>query len=267
MNIVIPTRGRVGNQLTLQNLSPALRKYTTLVCPEEEVSRHRYSLVNISCEDVRIVAQPSEITGIARKRRWILENLAGDGGRVIMLDDDLKFRVYHLKEGLKISLPAATSEQKNQYFAELWEKITPDVPHAGFAPLQNTGRGTNKTPPSWKVGRMLCVLGYHAPTVLRHAELGRLETKEDMDVTLQLLRAGFPNAVTDAFAAGQSWGNTGGCSIWRTVESSNADSLKLAELHPGYVRVTEKIYGGVRRLEVQVSWQKALRDGMSRRAA
>lgn len=261
MNIVIPTHGRVGKQITLQQLTKELRECATLVCPADEVRRHEMSLANHCVEGVRIVAQPDDLVGIARKRRWIMENLAAEDGRVIMLDDDLTFSNYRIAEDGKVKLPRATPQQMTEMFTELWEKITPDVPHAGFGPRQ----GASFKKPGWEVGRMLCVLGYHTPTVLAHAELGRIETKEDMDVTLQLLRAGYPNAVTNAFVADQSWGSPGGCSTWRTVESSNADSVRLAELHPGYVRVLTKEYNKVTRLEVVVSWQKAYKDGMARR--
>ena len=39
MQIVIPTRGRTNQQLTLQSLPRELRERTTLVCPKKEAVR------------------------------------------------------------------------------------------------------------------------------------------------------------------------------------------------------------------------------------
>src|SRR5262249_62214485 len=63
MQIVIPTRGRIDQQITLQQLPRELRKRTTIVCPEEEA-------VPLACcwPDVGIVFQPDPTMTIARKR-------------------------------------------------------------------------------------------------------------------------------------------------------------------------------------------------------
>ena len=86
MQIVIPTRGRTGQQLTLQSLPGELRKRTTLVCPEREASllSHTY--------DVDVVVEPCPTWGIPRKREWIVrEWLKAGYDKIIMLDDDLTF--------------------------------------------------------------------------------------------------------------------------------------------------------------------------------
>jgi hypothetical protein len=109
---------------------------------------------------------------------------------------------------------------------------------------------------------MIYSLGYYLPKVVEECELGRIETREDMDVTLQLLRKGYPNAVWHTTVANQRKYNApGGATNERTVESMNADAYKLARLHPGYVRVDDKRYKtSVPRLEVHCSWKKALQD-------
>jgi hypothetical protein len=117
--------------------------------------------------------------------------------------------------------------------------------------------------------RMMLALGYYLPVVMREAELGRIETREDMDVALQLLRRGHPNAVCHTFVVGQEgagYAASGGCTGQRTTEASNRDAHRLAELHPGYVRVVERDYkSSVPRAEVVCSWAKALRDGSGSR--
>jgi hypothetical protein len=110
---------------------------------------------------------------------------------------------------------------------------------------------------------MMYSLGYYLPIVVKECELGRIETREDMDLTLQLLRKGFPNAVWHTTVNDQRKFNApGGASIKRTIESSNADAYKLAQLHPGYVSTVERPYkASVPRIEVVCQWQKALQDG------
>jgi hypothetical protein len=110
---------------------------------------------------------------------------------------------------------------------------------------------------------MMYCLGYRPEILRRVCELGRIEHREDMDYTLQLLRAGYPNRVNYRLAVGQKAYNAkGGASLERTMEASNADAEKLAELHPGLVRVAEKNYKqSIKRKEVVCSWKKAAKEG------
>jgi hypothetical protein len=110
---------------------------------------------------------------------------------------------------------------------------------------------------------MMYSLGYYLPIVVKECELGRIETREDMDVTLQLLRKGYPNAVWHTTVNDQKFNAPGGCTNERTIEHSNADAYKLAQLHPGYVSTIERLYKvSVPRVEVVCQWQKALQDGL-----
>jgi hypothetical protein len=259
MQIIIPTHGRSNSQLTTTWLSKNLRKRTTLVCPKREA----WALEALG-DDLRIVTQPNAEWKIAEKRKWIMNEWASRGyDKIIMLDDDLRFATrvsdtdWHLRE--------VTKDELELEFNRIEEKLGPEFPHAGFGMRQ----GNNVvTEPGWKTpAKQVCTLAYYLPIVLKECELGRIETREDMDVTLQLLRKGYPNAVWENTVCDQrEFGATGGCSIWRTIESTNADALQLANLHPGYVRVSERSYkAGINRLEVTISWKKALEDGMRER--
>lgn len=179
-----------------------------------------------------------------------------------MLDDDLFF--YVRREDRPDRLRDANEEDVEYWFDQIEQKLSPDTPHAGFGPRQ----GNHTFPNGWHVGRMMLALGYHVPTVNTFASFGRVRFREDMDVCLQLLRAGLPNAVCHEFAVGQrSYGAPGGCYDERTVEKSDADAERLSELHPGLVRVTQKEYKGHPRKEVIVQWRRALQEGTLRRNA
>jgi hypothetical protein len=257
MQIVIPTRGRTNQQLTLSFLPRELRKRTTLVCPEQEDFQ-------LAClyRDGEIVVQPDANWTIARKRKWIMEEWYGAGyERILMFDDDLSFSTRVSETDWR--LRPIEGEELGAEIQRLEDKLGPEYPHVGFGPRQ----GNNRLPGGWKTpSRMMYSLGYYLPIDVRECELGRIETREDMDVTLQLLRKGYPNAVWHTTVNDQrQYSAPGGATDERTMERSNADAYKLAELHPGYVSVVDKDYqASVPRKEVVCQWQKALKDGLAR---
>jgi hypothetical protein len=260
MQIIIPTRQRRDQQLTLQSLPGELRKRTTIVCPNKEAF-----YLSALDERVKVIAQPYSDWTIARKRRWILEEFHQRGEeKIIMLDDDLRFSTrineddWHLKE--------LTGNDLIEQFQLLEDKLGPEFPHVGFGPRQGNNRLEEV---GWKTPAKMCYsLGYYLPVVVKECELGRIETREDMDLTLQLLRKGYPNAVLQTTVNDQrKYDAPGGATNERTIESSNADAYKLAQLHPGYVTTVEKKYkASVPRVEVICQWQKALEDGLRARA-
>jgi hypothetical protein len=221
MQIIIPTCGRVHQQITLQSLPPELRKRTTIVCPENEA-------VALSYEhpDVEIVMEPDAPMTIARTRAWIMRTWLKYGyGKIIMLDDDLNFAT-RISEN-DTHLRSMQGEELIPEFERLANKLGPEFPHVGFGPRQ----GNNRKKAGWEIAdKMMYSLGYYLPIVVNKCELGRIETRDDYDVTLQLLRKGYPNAVwhTTVHDQRQSYA-PGGCSTYRTIESSDADIVQAGE--------------------------------------
>jgi hypothetical protein len=255
MRIVIPTRGRVDKQITLRGLPKELYPQVVIVCPKNEVQWHRE-------HKVAVVAQLDDTWTIARKRQWIIEELCYHDEKIVMLDDDLRFR-YRLPDN-PMSFPMAKPENIVAGFRELEEHLSAEVPHAGFA-----AAGMSINPAAllggWqRAKRMMYVLGYHVPTIHREVILGRIETREDMDVCLQLLKKGFPNEVNYSLLADQIFGKTGGCTKERTLERSDADALKLVELHTPWVKAVRREYKeSPARTEVKVQWQKCYEHAVS----
>lgn len=262
--IVIPTRGRVGKQVSFSGLTGALRRRTVIVCPQKEVAAHKGN----HPQAMDVIAQPDPEWTISRKRRWIVEELAGKRAwaRIVMLDDDLRWCVR--REDDRKKFLTAKPEEVDYYFGELEEQLTPTTPHAGFS-----ARGGNLSPKGqlggWqRAKRAMYVLGYHVPTLLANCEPFRIETREDMDTCLQLLRKGFPNVVSYTFVCDQVFNAEGGASLERDFERSNRDAHLLAELHPGLIRLVEKQYEvSVPRTEVVVQWERALQEGEQWRAS
>jgi hypothetical protein len=255
MRIVIPTRGRWDLTLTCDRLPPEWKKRVDIFCPDKEIERHK---------DIRpwatVHSQPDQDMTIAAKRAYIIKY--HESKRIVMMDDDLQF--FTKREDKPKALRSATHDDLHHYLRILEDTLSSDVPHAGFG----SRLFNNNQEPGWKTAqRMQYVLGYYLPVVRDVCELGRIETREDMDYALQLLSAGYPNMVCHSFVVEQArgYGAKGGCHGQRTTESGNADARKLAELHPGYVRVVSKEYEGHPRDEVVCRWSTALRDGQERR--
>jgi hypothetical protein len=180
--------------------------------------------------------------------------------KIIMLDDDLNFAT-RMSEN-ETALRSTRGEELIPEFERIEEMLSPQVPHAGFGPRQ----GNHTKEACWKTpDRMVYSLGYYLPVVVKECELGRIETREDMDVTLQLLRKGYRNAVWHTTVNDQrKFDAPGGATNERTMEHSNADAYKLQSLHPGYVSVVDKAYkSSVARKEVVCQWQKVLQDGLN----
>ena len=271
MIIAIPTRGRTTSQQTLAGLPPSLRDRTLVFAPaEERDSLVRFMRNSLGWSEPEARGAVYDVTDpaitIARKRHLMMQVLDTMGAdKVLMLDDDLFFYHRYWKQdanGGKGDWRLLDSDPDTvlHWFGQLEERLSPDMPHGGFGPRQ----GNNNYPVGWvdRGSRMMLALGYHVRTALERAEWGRIETREDMDVSLQLLRAGLPNTVTHDFCVGQkTYAAAGGCTGQRTQESSDADAHRLAELHPGLVRVVEKAYKGHPRKEVVVQWKRALDSG------
>jgi hypothetical protein len=216
-------------------------------------------------ESVEIVVQPDANWTIAQKRKWIIEDCHRRGcEKILMLDDDLVFSTR--KSADATGLRPIQGEELIPEFQRLADKLGPEFPHVGFGPRQ----GNNRVESGWKTpDRMMYSLAYYLPIIVRDCELGRIETREDMDLTLQLLRKGHPNAVWHTTVVDQrAYDAPGGATNERTIASSNADAYKLAAFHPGYVTIVARDYkASVPRKEVVCQWQKALEDGRRARAS
>jgi hypothetical protein len=98
------------------------------------------------------------------------------------------------------------------------------------------------------------------------AEHNRLKDVEDFDVTLQLLRMGYQNAVSNWYCYNQPMtGTKGGASSYRTNQLHDEEVRKLANFHPGFVRIIQKhnktdAGGFGTRTEVVISWKKAYEE-------
>lgn len=262
MKLFIHTCGRAGRQVTRDRFPDSLRKKTWLVVQDKEKHHYVYP---------RLMVLPPGIERLSPTRQWILEN--SDDPHVVLLDDDLAFFEREpAREGAPNtahSLGTLYDEAVGRPFQEMERFLEQGFLHCGISARE----GNNHTDGDTKqIGRMMRCLGYNAPKVLSAgARFDRIDTKQDFDMTLQLLRKGHPNIISFKFAQGQMGGSgaKGGCATYRDEAMMDRCAQELADLHPGFVKVTEKrtksgAWKGMRqedgwtiRKDVTISWRKA----------
>lgn len=258
--IYIPTYRRTTKQGAYNQLPESLRKKVTFVVDAKDAKELHEQGFSSSSE---IVVHPKSINTIAKKRAWILETT--EYRRIVMLDDDCLFyrRTYPPEKNGLPSLPKFKEGDLEELFRWL-NKALRKYAHAGI-PMRQMHQ--SKPDGVHEVSRQCYLLGYNVAMVRDLCELGRIETREDMDLTLQLLIQGYPNAMWNDFAVGQpGYNSAGGCSEQRVISKSNRDARKLARYFPGFVKVVDKDYEhSVKRQEVIVQWKKAYESGKQRR--
>lgn len=254
LTIFIPSSGRVDRQITLAQLPPAYRKRTTLAVPSKEYDAYckRWPDDSVS---------PIPVMGISETRKWLMGFCRTR--YCMMLDDDMVFAYRPVMSSPKLLSVSAAGVGVSQLMT-YWLGLMKQFAHVGLSARQ----GNNHVSEPYKTCcRMFNAYTYDLAVLeplLRAGKVvpGRLPVMEDFDLTLQLLRAGHPNAVIYRWCWNQPGSNAaGGCSQYRTGEMQAQAATELARLHPGFVRVVEKESknwdGMNKRMDVTVYWQKA----------
>lgn len=268
MKLYVHSAGRatVGQQVTLREMTPAMRKAASLVVQHKQ--RDAYAPVAKEL-GTKLLVLPPGIDKLSPTRQWLLENAEKD--RFAMMDDDLFFalRIDSVKFRVFNSIPPSKRGPHVEVMMGMVDELLDNYAHVGI--LDRSGANRTTQEPHVEVKRMMRFLGYRKKTVLKTgARFDRLVTKQDFDMTLQLLRAGYPNAVLTTYVQDQRGGSNtpGGCSVYRSEKTSTDAAHALAKLHPGYVKVVEKTTKSGwfdktqpgTRVDVQISWKKAYDD-------
>lgn len=245
MIITIPTYGRPKEQKTYSQIPLSRMDKTYLVVQAREA--HLYE------KYPNVLVLPSGIQSIAPTRQWILDVFPTQ--KVVQIDDDFTI-CCRRGEGTKLFI--AEEHEIEKLFNDIEEALD-TYSHVGVSARQ----GNNRVEEDRKeIARMTGFTACNVPKVREVARYDRMVVQEDLDFTLQLLRAGHPNLVFYDFCYNQPGSNTkGGCSSFRTLEVQEEAAHKLAELHPGFVKVVEKetktSWNGKKRTDVTVYWKKA----------
>ncbi len=253
MQIFIPSMRRAHDQRTADALVAAGFS-PIIVVPSGEAAE--YNRANLGVAAV----QRCPAKGIAETRQWIMDN--ADHDHIVMMDDDLSFHVRRKDDPTKF----VRAEPKDvKRMVGLIDKNLLKFAHVGV--LAREG-GNRITEPFVDCSRPLRVYAYNMDIVRQaKAKYNKGLVQDDFDMTLQLLKAGYPNRIICEYVNDQVTSNApGGASTYRTMDVHNASVLKLAKLHAPFVRVVEKktkgAWQGQDRLDVVISWKKALGAGL-----
>ena len=261
MHIFIPTLGRASqcHRGTISKIPEEWLGRTTLVVQEHEADDYDQQAMAFGCG---LLVLPKTIDRIEPTRRHIARHCRERRiQRMLMLDDDIEFYIRRQQESLDDNwwrLSAPSADETDRILQEI-DRALDDHAHVGLSGREGNNR---VRAPHVLNTRYMRALAYRVEDYMQ-TEGGRVEIMEDFDVALQMLKAGKDCLVFYQYAQGQ--GKTqaaGGCSTWRTLELHNRGVQKMAELHPGLVRVREKknktdSAGFGTRQEATIYWKRA----------
>lgn len=255
----IPTLGRIDNQPTMIYLKAGGITPTLVVQPHEyESYRMRYP----GCSFMRL---PKSVKGISATRQFILDNCPTR--YFAMMDDDLRFSRKDPADRTKLKEPQP--QDMVEMIAAMKSKLL-RFAHVGISLRQ----GNNlKTEAFLLNERIIRAVAYDKERMPPSARFDRIPLKQDLDMTLQLLRAGLPNCCIYEWAQDQVGGSNarGGCSTFRNENLSDEAAQMLHDLHPDFVTLVRKTnnnwkgFGNKDRLETRIAWKQAYEAGKKAR--
>lgn len=241
MRIYIPTKGRVGRQLTRVNLQLDSCPWpVTYVVPESEHMNHGPNILVVP-----------QYYRFSETKQMILDQ----GGLQVVIDDDLQ--IFRRGEGTRLHL--CTPNDIKDMWAKIYQYLMDGYVHGAISARE----GNNHNEADHAINTRAMRFHFWNADILNKEKLQftDIETKQDFHMTLSLLELGYMNIVDFEFAQNQAGSDTrGGCSSYRTKEVMDRDSHRLAELHPGFVTVVKKDNDGEwgQRTDVRIAWKKAL---------
>jgi hypothetical protein len=273
--LVIPTHNRVNKQITLAALPDALRAEVVLVASLPDEAK---ALRGLHPDNEVVVARGT--SSIAEKRHWIMTHLCGAQGKMLfMMDDDIaffercppKWRVWQEERGayaVKPTAPKGTSLMTRLYpgspaLLRLFQDLDARVSSYNPAMLGiSHRRHSDKQKESWHInGRMMYCFGVDPERYKRlKIRFDAVRVREDFHCVLAMLRAGQEGHSYNELLNNEygSFNAKGGCHDERSMALSDAECFKLAELHPGLVKVVDRAYKcSISRKEVVVAWKRA----------
>lgn len=261
MRLYIHTYGRADRQTTLERLPAEQAKNAVLVVQQREAKAYA-----AYAERAEVLVLPDHIRSLSPTRQWILDthDVRKHGPKLLLLDDDLREFAKRRTDDLTL-FTQCTPRDVADIYRQL-DRALDKYAHAGV--LAREG-GNRHTAPFSLATRMMRMLGYHVPTVRAvGARFDRVPCKQDFDMTLQLLRAGYPNYVIGKYIQAHHGSNTaGGCSSYRTRTMMDKAARTLCKLHAPFVTLVQKetksAWVGAdglpaTRTEVIVQWKRAL---------
>lgn len=238
IQIYIPSRSRAQGQKTIYNLSKNLWEQTSLIVPLEQLEEYRVTV------PICIKVFPFDKFGISVKRNYMLN--MNTTGKVIMLDDDLRF-YKRVEDGKFIKAAPEDSETMVSTLSELLDRY----PYVGVADKfmsQARKRGFQECQ---RFNQILC---FNRDLLPKPWPRFRLNNSEEHDMHLQLLTRGCKTAISTEWSKTHSVDGEGGCQDWRTILVFEREHAKMIRMWPELV-VRKNAY------DVRINWKRAKQIG------
>lgn len=241
IGLYIPTIGRVDKQITALVLKEAGIDYKLVVKTKADAGNEPYIICKAS--------------GIKATRQYILEKSTED--KIIMLDDDLKFR-----KRIKDTGRFTKCEPKDiRKLLSLIEKLLDRHAHVGLVDEFMC----NIRPPGFiTIGRYTSLIAYNKKLFPKPWPKFRIEINEEHDFNLQLLNKGLRPAIITDYTKSTKFFADGGCNTWRTAEVEKTAHWDLAKLWPNFVSVVPNKYN-MSKVGIRFNW-KAIERSLIKKA-
>ena len=179
---------------------------------------------------------PHDVDNYSKKMQWCIDEIKLDGGKGIIMDDDLWFDIRR-NDAEKLRKPEHKDELLGMF--RMIEELLEDTALVGVHPRQF---GHAKPLPYVENGKMVCVHAIN--TSLLPDNFPRVDgfpILSDVRLVAGLLARGIPNKLITQYVV--DWAPCmadGGCSDYRTHEMQREGCEQLAEMFGPYLKVKIK---------------------------
>jgi len=257
--VAIVTKGRVKKQITYDQFSPEVKKNIVFVVSKEEAPEH----LALGRKVILCPLQGTSNSSMGSIRQWLVEYMDKP---FIMMDDDIRF--YKRTAPGNRSLIKTPPDRLDRLIVLIVFLLRSGYAHVTVNLRSNFVYFDSKDSYTWNT-HPHGVIGIN-PVVMRHHNIRyRLKLHEDIDVALQLLRAGYamPNIVDFASMPATGYNEVAGGCDFRSAELFYTEAEKLLQFHRDFItpkvplqdHTPEDIYTNYRHL-FRIQWKKALRS-------
>lgn len=275
--LAVITRGRVDNQIFIEDLPPIIRELITIVCHPGELDAHRKRWRG---KVANIIEYGKNCTHIGMARNWFMNYCRKNHIRyAIQIDDNVRFATH--SDGKKIKFNLSLKNIRNNFnedeqifiYSEMFFWMI-DALRSGYGICGVSHRSGNnrKEKDIEENTRLFAVWGID---VDRYFEVGAkftdLPTKEDFYIQLAFLTNGIKTVCNNCYTFEKARGanSSGGCSVYRNAKNVDNDAIELKRLFPDFVTIVNKsnsnwsnMDGNETRKECIIKWKKAFESSI-----
>lgn len=254
MQILIPSRSRPTTMVTPDQIPKKYHDQMRIYVAVEQKMDYQKFNPSLSIHSV------STLNDLLGQKLYLMASNATDD-LVMICDDDFTFfrRIDPFEQSLRKMEEADWDDlfQLIEYVFECNQNL--------YAVGVSMRQGNNRLDPEGADNTRLngCIVYRRSLFTGTDIVHDRVNPMNDFDINLQLLRLGYDNHLISEFCYNQGGTNSpGGSSDYRTLETQSIAAHRLAELHPGFVKIRQKVNKtgdpSLReRTEVTVYWKKA----------